>query len=70
MNIGFQFRTNGVKQPNQVFWTMTILRVGIDGSNEPCVDVRINETDEKRRLYAGDTLEMKLKVIDEVEKSQ
>lgn len=60
----------GLIRLEQKVWTITVLRVGIDGNNDPCVDIRINETGEKRRLYAGDNLEIRIELKDEVEKSQ
>lgn len=60
----------GLIRLEHTVWTMTVLRVGIDANNDPCVDIRIEETGEKRRLYAGDVLKMHLDLPDKVEESQ
>lgn len=48
----------GQKQVEKIVWSMTVLRISTDSANIPFVEVRINETGEKRRLYVDDELEI------------
>ena len=50
----------GLKQIIQNIWSMTVIRIATDSDNIPFVEVRIDQTGQEKRLYAGDNLEMHL----------
>jgi hypothetical protein len=60
----------GLKQYEKTIWSMTVVRIGVDSSNTPFVEVKVTETNEQRRLYVGDVFKMQLDLTDIVEESQ